>query len=63
MYFQWKNESMGQDTSLPQGGLRELPLVKRRGTHDNATSCLAWIDRPLLGTKGGIIPKSEGNLM
>ena len=22
---------------LPQGDLRELPLVKRRGTHDNMT--------------------------
>ena len=37
VYFQWKNEGMGQDTSFLQGGLRELPFVKCRGTHDNMT--------------------------
>ena len=37
VYFQWKNEDIGQDTSFPRNDLREPPSVKRRGTHENMT--------------------------
>ena len=64
MYFEWTKESMGQDTSFPKNGLRQLSFVKHR-----LTSCLLeltsffWVDTMESISEGDTFYRSYGKIV